>query len=339
LKLQVTCLGENSPNWFTGIQNLALSVRRFEGPLGEARMIAHFIGDADPRFVEELARLDVVTRVVEPMSGGGPANKLRMFEPEPADEFDLLVALDCDVVVSRDFGSLLDDAAIGVKTVDFDRLKQRDWRKLCAAADLDGRPENELYATTTGRTTPPYFNSGVITVPRELCRPLGAAWMQSYKWLRARLAEDPHLLPRHLHWFGEQISLALAIRAGDLPWRELPAGMNFPTHVGNRAGESPEGTAPYVLHYHGEIDAEGFLIPPSPGPARVQIEEFNRERAAYLGLAQPPPAPPVLSHRLSRMQQTLPRSLRRRGHRLETWVHDLVGGRSREPKPLRPARR
>lgn len=339
MKLQVTCLGENSSNWFTGIQNLALSLRRLPGPLAEARMVAHFVGGVEPPFVEGLERLGVITRVVEPMPGAGPANKLRMFEPGPEDEFDLLVALDCDVIVSRDFTDLLTAEAIGVKAVDFDRLKQRDWRKLCAAADIDAGHDAELRATTTGRATPPYFNSGVIIVPRDLCPRLREAWMQSYEWLRARLAEDPHLLPRHLHWFGEQISLALGIRAADLPWEELPAGMNFPTHVRGRADESLEGSAPYVLHYHGQIDPQGFLIPPAGGPARAQIEKFNGERAAYLGLTAPGAGPAARSHHLGRVRETLPRSLRRRRNRLETWVHDLVGGRSREPKPLRLARR
>lgn len=298
-------------------------------------MVAHFVAGVEPRFVEELKRLDVITRVVDPMPGAGPANKLRMFESEPEDDFDLLVALDCDVIVSRDFTDRLASAAIGVKPVDFDRLKQRDWRKLCAAAAIEAGEEEMLRATTTGRNTPPYFNSGVITVPRPLCAHLRGSWMHSYEWLRARLAEDPHLLPRHLHWFSEQISLALAIRAAALPWEALPPEMNFPTHV---SGE-PGGGDPYVLHYHGQIDREGFLIPPLHGPARAQAEQFNQERASYLGLEAPAVASPVRAPRFARRRQTLSRSLHRHRHRLVTWLHDLVAGRSREPKPLRLARR
>jgi hypothetical protein len=101
LNPQITCLGENSLDWFVRIQNLALSLRRLPGPLANARMVANFVGAVDPRYVEELERLEVVARVVEPMPGGGPANKLRMFEPAPGDDFDLLIALDCDLVVTR----------------------------------------------------------------------------------------------------------------------------------------------------------------------------------------------------------------------------------------------
>jgi hypothetical protein len=195
-----------------------------------------------------------------------------------------------------------------------------------------------LRATSSGRRTPPYFNSGVITLPRSLCPQLRGSWMESYEWLRARLAEDPHLLPRHLHWFCEQLSLALAIRAADLPWKELPLAMNFPTHVGSSRASLGAAEPPYVLHYHGEIDAEGFLVLPSRGAPRQQAERFNAERAEYLGIEAPAPSPPS-ARWLARRWLKLKRSTYRGRHRLGTRLHDLFEGGSREPKPLRLARR
>lgn len=340
MKVRITCLGENSLGWFTRVQNLALSLRRVEGPLSDAEMVANFVSDVEPDFTAKLAQLGVAVRVVEPMPGDlGPANKLRMFELGDDGEFDVLVALDCDIVIVKDFLEWVPSAAVGAKAADFDRLKIRDWHKLCKVAKLDAHREERLRATTTGRLIPPYFNSGVVTVPRDLCADLRIAWTESYEWLRARLRDDPHLLPRHLHWFADQVSLAMAIPAAGLPYVELPVGMNYPTHVSTRQTVTVADVEPSILHYHSDIDAGGFLIPPTDGPARAQVERFNHQRAAYLDAPYMTVPSPRLSQRLTRMQQTIRGSTRRRRHRLRTWVHDLGGPRRRDVVPLRPGRR
>jgi hypothetical protein len=322
MKLQISCLSENTPQWFSRVQSLALSIRRLGGEVGNAAIVAHFVGGVDERFASELARLEVAVEVVEPFPGmARPTNKLRMFEAGAGASFDLLVALDCDVVVVDDFADRLSGDRIGVKPADYPRLGQRDWHQLYARAGLP-LPAPSLIATSTGEPIPPYFNSGVVTVPRELMGVLGENWRRAHRDLTGWLDEDPHLIPRHLHYFADQIALALALARSGAPFQALPVGMNFPTHAPVAPAALAADPRLSVLHYHGEADARGFLLRPRCERAAAAADAFNEYRAEWLGLEY---AGLGSRPRLERARERLlaPRRLLARRHRARTWVRDI----------------
>jgi hypothetical protein len=321
MKFQISCLSESSPEWLSRVQNLVLSIRRFGGDFGNVPIVAYFVDGVPAPFERYLRELDVAVRVVRPIPGmARPTNKLRMFEIDEGARFDFLVTLDCDVIVVDDFADRIPAAAIGIKPADYPTFADRDWRELYEKAGLP-LPAASLAATSTGEPMPPYFNSGVVTAPRELCAQLGDRWRQGHRDLTAWLGGDPHLIPRHLHYFGDQLALALAIAAGELPYSALPVGMNFPTHAPVHPPAPAGERRLSILHYHGEVDERGYLLRPRSEEAAAAANAFNEHRAEQLGLDYEGLGSHTL---LDRARSALhePRRMLARRHRARSWLRD-----------------
>src|SRR5918992_4130909 len=92
-----SCVTENGKSWFVKVQNLVLSIREFGGSLASAPIVVNFVEGVDHAYERWLATFDADVRVVEPVDPVVRyANKLRMLELGEKDDFDILVALDCD---------------------------------------------------------------------------------------------------------------------------------------------------------------------------------------------------------------------------------------------------
>ena len=264
------------------VQSLAISIRSFAGAYADAPIVVNFVDAVDRSFVADLEGLAVEIRTVPRVPGQNPlANKLRMLEVVGQIDFDVLVALDCDVVVTGDLSPWVDPHVIGVKPADYDRFTDDEWQALFAALDVPS-PARVMRATATGQPIYPYFNSGSLLVPSHLCTPLGAAWKNMFAEVSALLSERPDLIREQWQWLAEQASLAFAILRNDLPWRALPAELNFPSHV-----PIPAGTLrgePVIIHYHCERDDRGFLLKSSTPALDPWLDRVNRRRAEVTGV-------------------------------------------------------
>src|SRR5688500_13752400 len=103
-----SCVSENGEPWFHKVYNLVLSLRLFGGSLAEARVVVNFVGDVDADYADRLNALGADVRIVERFDPRSPyLNKLRMLELAAEYEFDVLVALDCDVLIAGDLQPVL----------------------------------------------------------------------------------------------------------------------------------------------------------------------------------------------------------------------------------------
>jgi len=277
-----SCVAENRPAFATMAHSLALSIRGFAGALANAAIVVNFVDGVEPRFAAPLEALGVQLRTVPRVSAANPlANKLRMLELHAEHEFDVLVALDCDVIVVGDPSPWIDPGRIAAKAADFDRFDDDEWRRLFDVVRVPVL-ERTLTATATGQRTYPYFNSGVVLVPHDVCGRLQTAWLATFADLGTALAADPHLIRTRWQWLAEQASLSLAVLRAELPWTALPPEVNFPSHV-----PVPPGTLrgpPIVVHYHSERDVAGFLLRSRTPAIDPLIDRFNRRRAEVTGI-------------------------------------------------------
>jgi len=277
-----SCVAENQPTWFQKVRNLALSLRSFGGPLALSPMVANFVGAVDTSYRRLLAELDVEVTVVQQVHPTNPyANKLRMLELGDEDGFDVLVALDCDTLVVDDIGPFLPDRALAAKPADADFLSPGQWRRIFSALSLP-EPERTYTTTTFGQVTYPYFNSGVLLVPRALCKPLLAEWGRFIVELEAVYRGHPDIAARRK--YNDQIALTCGLAAAALPVRTLPVSMNFPTHVNIHRRFRSERSRIRIVHYHGDVDPQGFLRPSKYREVNRYLDRFNRERAEILNL-------------------------------------------------------
>jgi hypothetical protein len=274
-RILFSCLSESDPKWLRGVTSLVSSLRRFGGSSSSARFVVNYVDRVPTEAATALSGLGAETRRVEALGDRGPQNKLRMLDLHQAYDFDVLVALDCDTVVVSDPAPHIPGSAIGAKPVDRDPLSRRDWRRLYGALGSGWDPDAGI---------PPCFNSGVLTVPRQLCEPLRREWLSAHHEVAAALGSDSRLIPRHLHFFSDQFSLALCLARAGLEPDPLPLIMNFPTHVPVPDSALQAGGEPVILHYHRAVDRRGMLQRPRSPLAAEAAERFNRARASELGL-------------------------------------------------------
>ena len=290
------CVAENVPRYHRQVRYLLHSIRTFGGSLSDARVVVAFVDDVRPEYRDDVVALggevEVVARVHE---GPPPANKLRALEvPVRAD--DVLVAIDCDTVVTGDLGALIGDT-LRAKVSDTNDKPADWWTRLYKAIGLTP-PDEWLAPTLGGEPKPAQYNSGVVFYPGEIVARFREQWFDEMVRLSRVTARRPWLMPRGFRFFNEQVAFCFTAQRYRYPFELLPLTANFPTHVGV-ADDFLDGIGrPEVLHYHRAVDYDGFLARPVESSVAPVADEANRSIAErfglnYEGLQEPIPPEPI----------------------------------------------
>jgi hypothetical protein len=306
-RILLSCVCENEKGFHERVLLLLATARSLGGRLAHSLIVVNVVGAPDAGFVRSIERLGAELRIVPGPGAGRPphANKLRMLELAGREDFDVLLAVDCDIAVARDPTPLISSEAISVVPADTDPLHTAQWRELLATLEIAPR-QRSVRATTTGRPMPPYFNSGVVAVPRGLCAPLLSSWSAALDEVSELWLRDAKVIPRSKRFFADQYALMAALLRDGLPWSAASRELNFPTHVSLNAG-LVRGLRPALLHYHEEFDHRGFLFRPRCAVANAAADHVNRchrdsAGVAYAGL-RPRPLHSHANVRLRRLGQ------------------------------------
>lgn len=282
-RVVVSCVGENREEWLARIQNLVLSLRRFGGTLAGAPVVVNLVGGVRPELARPLAGLGADVRAVEPMDRRLPtSNKLRMLELAATDDFDVLLMLDCDVIVHGDLAHDLVTDSVRAAPAGKSHLPPTAWTQLYR--DL-GIPEPSSPVTlVSGERSHPYFNTGVLVVAREACLPLLEHWQTSMQ----RFFDLADRSPTLRTFLKDQIPFACAVAAAGIEVDLLPLNLNLSTTRGQvTPAYRDQRGPPFILHYHHSIDAGGFIEASPNDDVNRYLDEFNRCRAEALGLHYP----------------------------------------------------
>jgi hypothetical protein len=284
LRVLLSCVSENRPGWYDKVYNLVLSIRAFGGSLAGEQVVVNFVDSADSEVASTLEELGAAVRVVERFDVRNPyANKLRMLELGKDFDFDVLVALDCDAIVAGDFRDQVPSDRVAAKPADVDRLTEAEWRRLFEGLQVP-MPEKSVVATVTGEPMYPYFNSGVLFVPRDRCLDLLRGWSHFSDEVLELFDRRPDVIPKRWQLHSGQYSLACALIDGGFPVQPLPVTLNFPTHLVVHDALLAGRGEPRIVQYHKGIDRDGFLLKDRVDLLDPYLDRFNRERSAALGL-------------------------------------------------------
>jgi hypothetical protein len=313
--VRISCVAEARPPWRIMVENLAITLRNYGGSLATAPLRACFVGECDSPLLDSLG---VESVVVEPYPGvARTTNKLRMFEAFAAKpDADLLLALDCDVVVVGDLAEVLPADQLAMMPAVSSPLTAAHWFDLLTFLDLPVSAQ----ATTlqSGEVLPaPYFNSGVLSLPSRLSEPLLEAW-EHYVGVLDDWATDPLTGPPtcrewpHAWLWGDQLALSAALLATGIEVQPLDPALNLSTSLPWRQVEARFAESPLrLVHYHDRFGPAGELFRTDSPVVNAVIDDVNRLLAARTGrrgrgrLA-------VLGHRLTGRS---PRDPRQPGHR------------------------
>lgn len=294
-RVLLSCVAENSDRWYQEAWNLMLSVREFGGGLSTAPVVVNFVGAVEPRYVVGLTALDAEVRVVERFDARNPpSNKLRMLELVETHDFDVLIAIDTDTIVIGDISAYADADRVALKPENRDPYPPGCWEATYAELGITP-PSRATVMTSTAQLTFPYFNSGVVMVPRAWCHALREAWAKRVDDVIDLYDRRPDIVPTsETHWTN-QLALAVAVVGDDIPVTPLPVAANLSTTVDVHPLFRHQVTPPFVLHYHNEMDGAGFVQRSRGGVVNPLIDAFNRRRADVLGLSYGGlPAPPLV---------------------------------------------
>ena len=294
-----TCVTENTPEWFDKVHNLVLSLREFGGSLREAPMVVHFVGGVEYVFERTLRDLGAEVRVVAPYGSRYRfSNKMRMFDLfQSENDFDTLFTLDCDVIVSGDLAPYVSSQSVGVVPASRDLFVPEQWRWAYEEFGLSA-PVPDCIMRATGQKTFPYYNTGVMIIPRSVGPDLVKAWsdvLAGFQPIHERFGRVHH---------ENQIAFALAVRATELSVHELPVSLNFSTGVSVDRRFRRELRPPFVIHYHQAIDGMGFVKSSPNRRVNRATHEFNQRRAELLGLEYSRLPRPPLRARLQKAAAT-----------------------------------
>jgi hypothetical protein len=283
----VGMLTENTAGMLTQAIRLLRSLRWFGGELAEARVVVCGVGPLESGAHAALEALGAEVRTVSRFHPANPtANKLQLLAELIEVAGETIFILDCDTIIVRDPLPYLTADAFRAKVAPTPTVSDEVFERLFAHFEIPKPPRSRV-APFGGAPMIPYFNAGVLVIPKAMARTLSPVW-RKYNQV---LADHPDLIApcqRHMH----QASLALALAETGLPCVDLPMEMNFQinaTHVTRPAGFAE--TDPVIIHYHELATDDGFLLP-SPYPAaQARIEMFH-ERLRSEGIT-PEPIPAV----------------------------------------------
>lgn len=305
-----SCVSENRADWFRKVRNLVVSIRSLEGPAQAAPIIVNVVGRPDRQIWSPLDKWGVDLRSVQPFDARFPhANKLRMFEhPDVLSSADVLIALDCDIVVVRDPAELMSASSIRAKPEDQTILDDHHWFTIYEAMGITP-PEKNCVMTSSGQLSYPWWNSGVVGVPTRYAAELHEQWSKNIAVVAS--LHDRGALPAN--WITDQIGFVCALLQRGLPFEPMPITGNFPTCFPIHPDVRRTQTGPAVfVHYHHHVTTEGFLRSSGDTGLDEQLDRFNsalgREAGlAYEGFAAVDVPPTRLEHLQARLQQRLKR--------------------------------
>lgn len=248
-KLLITCLGENNEMFHFRILTLFKTIKAFGGNLKRAKLLAIFVDDVDEKIYKQLNQMGVHVKVVKPYNSRlqRHCNKIRMLEID--DDYDILIALDCDTAVTRDFSKEVSSTSIRRCDSLLDPLNIHEWQYLYNYFNLSmPADEKEVHA-----------NSAVLFIPKKNVNQLRHAWIHYAHLITDLFFSNDYWNKIGKHkYYTDQFALSLAIADQKLNVDLLPAEFNI--HINGSYQEWAESLHPYILSYHHNVTSDGKLM-------------------------------------------------------------------------------
>jgi hypothetical protein len=282
--LVIGCVTEPVAKYLQQAARLLLSLRWFGGKIANAPFILCTTGElstgTEAFFAKYGAQIILIDRFSE---DHGPSNKLRFFELGLLDEYEHILLLDCDTIIVRDPSQFLETTGLSLKIADVPTVTTEELRELFLAFSLT-IPAEKFEHDIRGGACMPYFNSGVILLNVTWREKFVSAWSH-YNRLLIEKKESLNFNS----FYTDQISLTLAINAISIPITPLPSTMNLAGHLlANRYPPRFFTIDPFIIHYHGLFDENGYITKTPLDQANRRIDSFNTRLRAQKMSSQAP---------------------------------------------------
>lgn len=241
-KLLITCVGENNQTFHFRILTLFKTIKAFGGNLAKAKLLANFVDDVDITIAKSLEKMGVFVNIVKPYDKNlqRHCNKIRMLEID--EDYDVLVALDCDTAVTRDFSLEISPDSIRRCDSLLDPLEIHEWQYFYNYFNLP-MPDDEKKI---------HANSAVLFIPKKNVNELRNAWLHYANLVSKTFFSNDERTNLGQHkYYTDQFALSLALADTKINVDLLPAEFNI--HINGSYQSWAEGLHPYILSYHHNV--------------------------------------------------------------------------------------
>ena len=242
------------------------------GSARPSEIVVHIAGDRNDGFVAALRKLEVALQRVDRFGDGDAAycNKLQQIPALQLRGCDIVVLCDTDVAFAADIRPWLLPDAVRARVVDLPNPPLENLERLYRRTGITALPKLVPTAFAPAMTFETNCNGGLYVIPARWLDSLGAAWR---RWSQEALSDREILGPFRKH--ADQIGFCLAMLALGLPFKPLPASLNFPTHLPSEVLVPRDDVDPLILHYHWRTDPSGFLLPCGAPRVDAVISRIN----------------------------------------------------------------
>lgn len=257
-----------------------MSLRWFGGKIADAHFVLCTTGKLPDETEDFFRRHGAEIVLVERFSTEhGPSNKIKFLENDSLDKWENILLLDCDTVIVQDPSLFLETEGLSVKIADLPTVKTEQFRELFDLFELDMPSESYIHEVA-GVPCLPYFNSGVVLLNSKWRERFVKAWV----YYNNAIIKNWDVL-KLSRFFTDQASLTLAVVSTSIPFSLLDNALNFPGHL--PAHKYPDAfykIDPYIIHYHGFFDNNGYIKKTVIGQVNRRIETFNSRLRAEKAL-------------------------------------------------------
>ena len=128
-KILVACLSTGEIRYIDEAMLLFKTLNAFGGTLSKAKKIACFTKNIDEVYKQKLSHLGVQVKIIDKLNSPDVMSS-RIQALTLDEDYEFLVALDTDMIVTNDFSKFLQQDSIGVPIEDDDLLSIRNWKDI-----------------------------------------------------------------------------------------------------------------------------------------------------------------------------------------------------------------
>ena len=260
--------GNNESYVKEGIK-LFQTLKDLGGELSNAKKIIYVTELIDPNSSKILSKLGVKTKLIKDFSNKTPyMNKPQNLKQVLDEDFDLLIMLDTDIVITGDFSSLINKTKMASRQDLIDPLGLDNWRKLFEYFKLEF--PTELHSCSySDELTVSYFNSAVLFIPKQYVNKLYESWQYYFDQIIDSSSNVSKII-KNLY-YADQIALTFAYYSTKIPHHFISNEINFSTHVGTheknknstpsqkKYREIISKISPYLIHHHHRLTKSGLV--------------------------------------------------------------------------------
>lgn len=223
-------------------------------------IMVHHCEPLPAALLDKVAQTGAKTCLVERYGTGHTAycNKLQQFESVISEKSEYIILCDTDLAFLRSPEIMCTSGKVRAKVVDLPNPPTETLNALFAEADL-GKP---ILNTSVGFAVKTYThqyncNGGVYVMPSKMLAELAPVW----RYWSAYCINKAKLLGRAAK-HADQLGFMFAMDQLKLPFDAISNKHNFPLHFSESIYELCDFDAPNILHYHRQLNVDGYIKEP-----------------------------------------------------------------------------